>query len=64
MQRKERRKGKMFYIITFEDGAMINIEGVNYSEAVDYADDLLRCHQGCSYTIEEYNSREDYYNNI
>lgn len=54
----------MFYIITYDDGATVYLECVSYGEAMDYADELLRCHEGCSYTIEEYNSREDYLNNI
>ena len=51
----------MFYIITYESGETRYMDDVNYCEAVNYAESH---NSGHNYTIEEYESEADYYENL
>ncbi len=51
----------MFYVIDFEDGRTHYSNFDNYYEALKYADDNT---DGEDYLISEYDSEEDYYNNL
>lgn len=61
-ENKPRKRVKMkYFVIGFEDGRSINGKFDTYVDAVIYADS--HC-DGYDYTIEEYESEEDYLINI
>lgn len=50
-----------FYVIDYENGKTIYGEFYNYADVLSYAES---CSRGYDYTISEYNSEEDYFNNL
>lgn len=54
---------KKFYVITFEDGKTAYAEEATFGETLSYAEREKDKH-GHEYTIEEYDSYNDYLNNI
>ena len=50
-----------FYIITYENGAMRHGEFRSYADCLNYAES---CNGGWDFTIEEFESEEDYLANI
>lgn len=46
-----------YYIITYENGAFRHGEFESYSDAINYAESN---NSGYDYTIEEYDSEDDY----
>lgn len=54
---------KKFYVISFEDGTTKWAEDADYNETLHHAE-YCKNYEGCGeYTIEEYDSYEDYLNN-
>lgn len=51
----------MFYVIRYENGAERYGTFYRYADAVNYAESRSG---GWNYTIEEYDSEDDYLNNI
>lgn len=56
-------KNKKFYVISFEDGTTNWAENATYGETLSFAEREAWRHGG-EFTIEEYDSYEDYMNNI
>lgn len=50
-----------YYIINYENGAMRHGEFNSYSECLNYAESN---NGGWDFTIEEYDSEEEYYENL
>lgn len=50
-----------YYIITYENGSFRHGEFESYSDAINYAESN---NSGYDYTIDEYDSEEDYLINI
>ena len=50
-----------FYVITFENGECRHGNFSNYSQALNYAESR---NGGWDYTIDEYDSEDDYLNNL
>lgn len=50
-----------YYVIDYENGAFRHGYFNSYSDAVNYAES---CNGGYDYTISEYDSAEDYENNL
>lgn len=57
------RKSK-FFVIEFECGTFSTGYFKSYNDALKYAEYLSELEDDCSFTISEYDSEEDYYNNI
>ena len=53
---------KKFYVLTFDEGSEKYGEFYRYSDAVNYAESLAEIYG--DYTISEYDSEEDYFNNL
>ena len=53
---------KKFFVLTFDDGAEKYGEFYTYSDAANYAESLSEIYG--DYTISEYDSEEDYFNNL
>lgn len=51
----------MFYVITYENGAVRFLENSTYNEVLKYAESH---NGGWEYTIEEYDSSEAYFSNV
>jgi hypothetical protein len=50
-----------FFIIDYDNGKVIFGDFDSYNEALNFAE---RHSEGCSFTISEYDSVEDYFNNL
>lgn len=51
----------MFYVISYENGATRYLDCTNYNDVLDYAESHSGGHE---YTVEEYDSQEDWENNL
>ena len=51
----------MFYVISYENGEYRNGNFNSYTEALNYAESR---NGGYDFTIEEYDSEEDYWDNL
>lgn len=51
----------MFYVINYENGEMRTRTFTNYIECLNYAESR---NGGYDFCIEEYDSEEDYFNNL
>ena len=63
MKGTKKMKNKKFYVITFEDGTTEWAEEATYSETLSFAEREAG-KRGGEFTIEEYDSYNDYINNI
>lgn len=53
----------MFYVITFSNGGTKYLEATNWLEADDWANYYADCIHDWDYTVEEYDSEEQYLEN-